>query len=70
MAAGGEKAGHHPVARLEALDFRADFFDDADELVAEELARAHRYEPVVDMQVRTAHGAERDPYQDVARILD
>src|ERR1700687_6020332 len=70
VAAGGEEAGDHTVARLETLDLGAHVLDDADELVAEQLARAHRDVPVVHMQIRTADGPERDPDQDVARILD
>jgi hypothetical protein len=70
LAARDEEAGDNPVSGFEALDSTADNFDHADEFVPEQLARDHRYAPVIRMKVGAADRAERHSHQCLVGALD
>src|SRR5207245_8110131 len=69
MTARSEKAGHHPVAGVEALDLASDVLDNADELVPQHRSGIHRGVAVQDMEVGPADGTERDLDESLARAF-
>ena len=70
VTAGGEKAGHDPIAGLEPFDLAAHVLHHADELVPENRPCIHRGMPVEDVKVGAANRSEGDPDQRVAGAFD
>lgn len=71
IATGNHERNHHTVAALHGGDGRAGFFDDAHELMAEDIAVLHgRDLAPVQVQVRATDRGGGDPQNDVVGLFN
>jgi hypothetical protein len=64
-----DERGDHEITDIDAGDFGADVFDDADELVTDRADGVIRLASVVP-EVRTADARHQDAYQGIGRLLE
>nr|WP_230198286.1 hypothetical protein [Flaviflexus massiliensis] len=71
MPAGNVEGDDHPIPRLDVSDGRADLFDDAHGLMADDVALVHeRCQHLIEVQVRSADGGRGDPDDRIGGFLD